>query len=244
MRQLIILLIEFVLIIGLVIGIYYTNLAKKFNYPQKYNKPLISTRLDLSDAELKKELIYFLTKELGLYEEELKIVDVIYLYTDKISGADYILITLQSPDGKLCQLAVSRNLLPYAKWTLNTKDYRVIEPIKPLSSSETKATQWMQELEITPKQAQKYYASHPDVAVKGESAFFDEKTGKYSLPSDWYQSVFTLQIEKDKTTRLISDTGQKMKTTAVTSYWKVDYPMQYLGPGYREYLYKKIKGER
>ena len=52
------------------------------------------------------------------------------------------------------------------------------------------------------------------------------------------------KIEKDKTARLISDTGRKVKATAASSYWKVDYPMQYLGPGYRDYLYKKIKGER
>jgi len=244
MRQLIILLVEFVLIIGLVAGIYYSNLGKKFNYPQKYNKPLMSTRLDLSDTDLRKEIIFFLTKELGLYEEELKILDVVYLYTDKISGADYILITLRSSDGKLCQLAISRNLLPYAKWTLNTKDYRVIEPTKPLSGPEVKAPQWMQELEITPEQIERYYASHPDTAAKGEALFVDEQTGGYSLPSDWYQSVFTLQIEKGKSTRLISDTGKKVKAAAVDSYWKVDYPMQYLGPGYREYLYKKIKGER
>jgi hypothetical protein len=244
MRQLIILFIEFVLIVGLVIGIYYLNLSKKFGYPYKYKKPIMSTRLDLSDTELRKELIFFLTKELGLYEEEFKIIDVIYLYTDQISGADYILVTLQSPDGKLCQLAVSRNLLPYAKWEVDTKTYRVIEPTKPLVSSETKIPQWMQDLEITPEQVEKYYTSHPDVAKKGETVFLDAKTGKYSLPADWYQSVFTLQIEKDKTMRLISNTSKKIKATAVTSYWKVDYPMQYLGPGYREYLYKKIKGER
>jgi hypothetical protein len=82
------------------------------------------------------------------------------------------------------------------------------------------------------------------MAVKGELAFFDEKAGKYNLPLDWYQTVFTLEIEKDKTARLISDTGKQTKTTAANSYWKVDYPMQYLGPGYREYLYKKIKGEK
>lgn len=243
MRQLIILFIEFVLIVALVIGIYYTNLSKKFDYPYRYNKPIVASRLDLSDLELRSELIFFLTKELGLYEGEFKILDVVYLYTDKISGADYILVTLRAPDGKLCQITVSRNFLPYAKWELNPKSFSVIEPLQPLLGSEVKVPQWMQDLEITPQQLQKYYAAHPDVASKGEAAFFDEKTGKYNLPADWYQTTFTLEI-KDKGIRLVPETDKKVKTAIVNSYWKADYPTEYLGPGYREYLYKKIKGER
>ncbi len=244
MRQLIILFIEFVLIVGLVIGIYYTNLSKKFDYPYRYNKPIMATRLDLSDLELRSELIFFLTKELGLYEGEFEILDVVYLYTDEISGADYILFTLKAPDGRICQITVSRNPFPYAKWEINPASLNVIELPKSLVGSEVKVPKWMRDLEVTPQQLEKYYTSHPYVALKGESAFLDEKTGKYSLPSDWYQTLFTLEIQKDKTMRLISDTGKNLKTTRVDSYWKADYPTQYLGPGYREYLYKKIKGER
>ncbi len=243
MRQLIILFIEFVLIVALVIGIYYTNLFKKFEHPYRYSKPLMATRLDLSDLELRSELIFFLTKELGLYAGEFKILDVVYLYTDKISGADYILVTLKAPDGKLCQITVSRNFLPYAKWEVNPKSFSVIEPLEPILGSEVKVPQWMQDLGVTPQQLNKYYAAHPDVALKGEAAFLDEKTGKYNLPPDWYQTTFTLEIE-DKGIRLVPETDKKAKTAIVNSYWKADYPTEYLGPGYREYLYKKIKDQR
>lgn len=243
MRQLIILFIEFVLIVALVIGIYYTNLSKKFNYPYRYNKPIMATRLDLSDLELRSELIFFLTKEMGLYEGEFKILDVVYLYTDEISGADYILVTLEAPNGKLCQLTVSRNFLPYAKWELNPKSFSVIEPLEPLLGSEVKVPQWMQDLGVTAQQLDKYYVTHPEEALKGETAFFDEKTGKYNLPSDWYQATFTLEI-KDKGIRLIPETDNKAKAAIVNFYWKADYPTEYLGLGYREYLYKKIREQK
>lgn len=243
MKQLIILFIEFVLIVALVIGIYYANLSKKFDYPYRYNKPIVATHLDLSDLELRSELIFFLTKELGLYEGEFKILDVVYLYTDKISGADYILVTLEAPDGKLCQITVSRNFLPYAKWELNPKSFSLIEPWEPILGLKVKVPQWMQDLEINPQQLQKYYAAHTDVALKGEAAFFDEKTGKYNLPADWYQTTFTLEI-KDKGIRLVPEIDKKAKTAIVNSYWKADYPTEYLGPGYREYLYKKIRDQR
>lgn len=243
MRQLIILFIEFVLIVALVIGIYYTNLSKKFDYPYRYNKPIMATRFDLSDPELRSELIFFLTKEMGLYEGEFKILDVVYLYTDEISGADYILVTLEAPDGKLCQLTVSRNFLPYAKWELNPKNFSIIEPLEPILGSEVKVPQWMQDLGVTAQQLDKYYVTHPEEALKGETAFFDEKTGKYNLPLDWYQATFTLEI-KDKGIRLIPETDKKAKTAIVNFYWKADYPIEYLGPGYREYLYKKIKEQK
>jgi len=200
----------------------------------------MATRLDLSDLDLRSELVFFLSKELGLYGDEFKILDVVYLYTDKISGADYVLITFKAPDGNLCQITISRNFLPFAKWQLNPETFNVIEPIPPLLGPQTKVPQWMQNLGVTHEQLNQYYITHPDVALKGEAAFFDAKTGKYNLPSDWYESLFALEI-KEKGIRLVPQTEKGAKTTMINSYWKADYPTDYLGSGYREYLYKKIK---
>lgn len=241
MRRLIILFIEFILIVGLVIGIYYANLSKKFEYPQRYNKPIMASQLNLPDQELRNEIIYFLSKELGLYGQEFEVLDIVYLYTDKISGADYILFTLRSPDGRLCQITVSRKFIPYAKWEINPESLSITEPFKSLLGAEVKVPKWMQDLEITPQQLEEYYATHPEVALKGESTFFDEETGKYNLPADWYQTMFVLEIKKDKTIRLIPEAGDKVKAAMVNSYWKADYPVDYIGPGYRQYLYEKIK---
>lgn len=240
MKQLITLVIEFFLIILVAAGIYYVNLSKKFNYPYKYNKPILAMRTEVYDEQLRTELIFFLVKELGLYEGEFKMLDVVYLYTDKISGADYILVTLEAPDGKLCQLIVSRSFLPYSKWELNPESFNVIEPMESIGGFTEKVPKWMQDLGVTSEQLNNYYTAHPDVALKGESAFFDEKTGGYNLPSDWYKTMFTFEI-KEKGIRLIPETTQKGRTSIVNSYWKVDYPSEYLGPGYREYLYRKIK---
>lgn len=231
------------MILALVIGIYYTNLSKKLDYPYRYNKPIVASRLDLSDLELRSELVFFLTKEMGLYEGEFKILDVVYLYTDEITGADYILVTLEAPDGKLCQLTVSRNFLPWSSWQFNQKNLSIVEPPKTVFPSLLAVPQWMQDLGVTAQQLDKYYLTHPDLAKKGETAFFDEKTEKYNLPSDWYQFTFSLEI-KDKGIRLIPETDKQAKTTLVNFYWKADYPTEYLGPGYREYLYKKISTEK
>lgn len=241
MKQLIILLIEFALIVILVIGIYINNLSEKVNYPYHYDKPLMKTQLNLSDYKLKEELTFFLTKELGLHEGEFQILDAVYLYTNDISGADYILITLKSSDERLCQITVSRNFLPWAKWELNPKSFSVMEPLKPLLESSVVVPKWMQDLGVSAQQLKTYYVKHPDVALERESPFFDEKTKKFNLPPDWYQTVFTFAIQKDKTVRLIPDAGEKVKVDIVNSYWKADYPTAYLGLGYRGYLYKKIE---
>jgi hypothetical protein len=237
MRQLIILLTEFALIIALVVGIYYFNLSKTVNYPYKYQKPIIATHLDLTDQQLREELTFFLAKELGLYEGEFQILDVVFLYTQELSGADYILVTLRAPNGSLCQITVSRNFLPWARWVLNPKNFSVIEPIKPLIDYAIKVPKGMQDLGVTPEQLGRYYKKHPEVTLKGETAFLDAETGKYNLPSDWYQTVFNLMVEKDKTMRLVPDKGERLKAGMVNSYWKADYPTEYLGLGYREYLY-------
>lgn len=241
MKKLIILLIESTLIIGIVIGIYITNRAKKVSYPYCYNKPLIRTRLDLSEQLLKKELVFFLAKELGLYGGSFEILDVVYLYTNDIIGAEYILVTLKAPDGRLCQITVSRKFVPWAKWKFNSKDFSIIEPLRSLLESQFEFPKWMQDLGVTAEQLQNYYEKHPEVAAQGESAFFDKKTGRYSLPSDWYQTLFVLVEEKGKTMRLMPQIQEEVKADIVNSYWRPDYPTEYLGLGYREYLYKKIE---
>lgn len=119
MKQLIILIIEFILIIGIVAGIYLANLTKKQNLPYIYQEPVIATRLGLSDTGLREELNFFLTKELGLSGGEFVIIDAVFLSTQELSGADYILITLKAYDGRLFQITVSRNSFPghAGSWT-------------------------------------------------------------------------------------------------------------------------------
>lgn len=241
MKKIIILLIEFALIIGLIISIYVLNLSKKIDYTYTYHKPLLRTQLSLSDYALKEGLLFFLAKELGLYAEELQILDVVYLYTNDITGADYILVTFNTADGRLCQITVSRNFLPWAKWETDPKSFNIIESPKTILESEFPVPKWMQELGVTAEQLRRYYAIHPEVSRAPEESFYDKKTGKFSLPADWYQTLFVLVTEKDKAPRLIPDRGEKVKAEIVDSYWKADYPREYLGLGYREYLYRKIE---
>lgn len=241
MKQLVILFIEFALIIVIVFGIYYANLSKKAHYLYKYQKPIMATRLDLNDLKLREEIYFFLTKDLGLYTGEFQILDVVSLYTEKITGADYILITLETSDGNLYQITLTRNFLPWAKWEIGSSSFSVIEPLEPLLDHGIKVPKWMQDLGVTKEQLDIYYKKHPEVSLLGEYAFFDEEIGKYKLPSDWHQTIFTLKIEKGRIIQLVPDKEEKLKANIVNSYWQADYPIEYLGLGYREYLYKKIK---
>lgn len=246
MRQLLIVLIEVGLIIGLWAGIYFPYLYKETvrSFP---DKPLMSRQLHLLNFELEEELIYFLARQLGIYEGEFEIVDVVNLDTDQVAGTDYILITLKAPDGKLCQITVSRKSSPWAQWELNPENFNVVDFSMPGPVLGVEIPQWMKDLKITPEQVRAYFATHPQMAEKGEGAFIDEKTKKYKLPSDWYQTVkletvFKLEISKNKPIRFVSSMGESAKINALNSFWKADYPIEYSGPGYRAYLYGKVKG--
>lgn len=244
MRQLLYLLIEFVLIIAVVTGLYFTHFSRKPSEPFVYNKPIIRQQADIDNEELKKELIFFLNKELGLYSGTFEFVDAAFLHTNDLTGADLILVTLRAPDGRLCQLTVSRSSRPGARWQLDREHLKVVEPLTPVLESRQEVPQWMQDLGVTGEQLQMYYAAHPEAAKKGELAFFDPGTGQYSLPADWVQTVFTLVIDKDKTMRLIADSKEKTKKDMADSLWESDYASEYVGMGYREYLYDKVKGEK
>lgn len=56
-------------------------------------------------------------------------------------------------------------------------------------TSTDQTPQWMKDLGITPEEVQKYYAAHPNQMWLGGSAFFDESTGTYKLPSDFWKSI-------------------------------------------------------
>ncbi len=237
------LFIVVVLVISLWLGVYFTLLYKERKLSP--SKSLLTNHVYLSDTELEEELIFFLAKELEIYQGEFEIVDIVNLSTHEIAGADYILITLRAPNGNLYQIVVSRKAGPGTKWELNPKNLSLVDLPKYDFGFSKETTQWMKELGITPEQAFEYFKAHPDMYLKGEYVFFDEKTGKHRLPSDWFQTVkletqYKLLVNKNEPIRSVPS----IKKEEIGSLWKIDYPSQYLGPGYRAYLYGKIKGKK
>lgn len=244
MKNVAILLVELLLIVGLLVGIHsvYRQKAKA----RLEEKPLITNEIQLSSATLEEELTYFLATRLNLYEEGYEIVDVTNLATAAVTGTDYLVVTIRTPDGRYCQIAVSRQSVPWAKWELNPETYQLVDIRQPDSFS-AQTPPWMREIGITAAQVEEYFAAHPELRRSGAQAFIDKQTGAYRLPADWYQAVkvestFNVEVGKDKTMRIFSNIGEEARARLVNSYWKSDYPVQYLGPGYRGYLYKKIKG--
>ncbi len=242
MKQIIILCVELLLILGLAAALYYLNLSRKSQNLYTYQKPLIYKKFDLSDQELKKEINLFLSRELNLFGGDFQVMDAVSLSANDISGADYIMVTVRAPDGKICQVTLSRSLGPWSKWEINPTSLNVIEAPQGAANPAVKIPKWMDDLGATSGQLQKYYATHPEFARKGEAAFFNTQTGKYELPADWHQSVMTVVTGKDKALHSKVEAVGNAEADEINNYWKPDYSTEYTGLGYRGYLYRKIKG--
>jgi hypothetical protein len=101
----------------------------------------------------------------------------------------------------------------------------------------------MKELGVTVDEVRQYYKAHPEAILKGEELFFDKETASPRLPADWFKTVrqpdvqYKLLINKNEPARFVPG----IKVEPANSLWKPDYPSDYLGPGYRSYLYEKVK---
>jgi len=221
----------------------YHNLNKK-RWSDYYSiKPYLK---NLADPILEKEIVFYLSKKLEIYEGEFEILDIVRLDTNEKIGIDYILLTIKTPNGKLCQVTVFKKSYPWAKWEIDPASFNVVEFPESRHSFDVEVPQWMQDyLEITPEQVYEYYKKHPDIDLKNiESIFLDKKTGEFRLPSDWFETV---KLETHYKLIISSTTPVRWKPNVKEKrsglYWKPDYPTGYLGAGYREYLYDKIKQE-
>ncbi|MFA5090731.1 MAG: hypothetical protein WC510_06890 [Candidatus Omnitrophota bacterium] len=245
MRRLLFLLLEVTFLICLGVFFYSSRFHKTDS--RLLERPgLISSQLRLFDPEIERGLIAYLIKRLDIHEGIFEIIDVVNMDTHGISGVDYILVTLKVPGGKICQVTMSKKSSPWARWEIDQSSFSAVELPKQniVSASEKDSTELVYDIDASPKQLQEYYATHPDTVEKVGLAFFDEKTGKYilSFGSDGAapRSV-NLSLEPGKG-KIIKFVPYMSSSTGSASYWKVDYPSEYSGPGYRSYLYRKIKG--
>jgi len=58
-----------------------------------------------------------------------------------------------------------------------------------IEAADTETTQWMKDLGITAEQVNAYLKAHAGQMWLGGSAFFDESTGTYKLPDDFWQTI-------------------------------------------------------
>ncbi|MBM3254818.1 MAG: hypothetical protein FJZ08_00750 [Candidatus Omnitrophica bacterium] len=243
MKRILILLLEVVLIAAVGLIMYWNYRDKKAVY--RPARLIVNTeRPHFLTRDLEDNLVFFLTKQLGSYEGAFEIIEVVNLGTRELAGVDYVVMTIRAPDGKLCQVALVKNSYPWSKWEVASEQFKVEEPAKTLYSSYTKDTKWIETLGITPGQLYEYYIKHPQMTQEElESSFVDKVTGMHILPDDWRQSVtlapnFSLEQNKERGFRFIANIAGD---NSYDTYWKVDYPASYSGPGYRAYLYDKIE---
>ncbi|MEI6631058.1 MAG: hypothetical protein WCL25_00380 [bacterium] len=246
MKRILVLLLEVALIAAVGLTMYWNYRDKKAVY--RPARLIVNTgRPNFLTRDLEDNLVFFLTKQLGSYEGAFEIIEVVNLGTRELAGVDYVVMTIKAPDGKLCQVALAKNAYPWSKWEVVSEHFKVEEPARALYSSYTKDTEWIQALGITPAQLYEYYIKHPQMTQEElESSFVDKVTGMHVLPDDWRKTVtlspnFSLEQNKEKGFRFIANIAGD---NSYDTYWKVDYPSSYSGPGYRAYLYDKIDQNR
>jgi len=244
MKQLIAIVITLILVIAIWLTGYFLY-HRKVNFAALQSK-LLTNRIHLADRDLEEELTFFLARQMGIYEGNFEIIDVVSLEARETAGADYLLVTLRTPDGQLCQVIISRSPLPWAKWEIQPKTFNLLQSPGALAASSDNNKAWMKELGITPQEVQQYFNAHPQAILKGEGIFLNQETGIHRLPEDWFETIKPgpqngkLPINKNEPTHFVPG----MKAESADALWQPDYPSGYLGSGYRSYLYKKVKEEK
>lgn len=230
---------------GIVMAVYLAAVYEKqpFFSPQLAVKN-IST---LPGSDFEEELVFYLARQLGIYKGEFEIIDIVSLNTNVIIGKEYLLITVRAPNGDICQVTVVKGAGPWTRWTVIPGSFQVSRIPEASLLIRLDTSPWMRELGVSSEDVLKYFASHPGTAARGEKAFIDLKGGgKYKLPGDWDETIkinspLRLSVGKNKPVGL-SNTMAQNKAGDISSFWKIDYPSEYSGPGYRAYLYNKAKG--
>ena len=239
------LLVLAALSIGIVVSILYMR-PPQYVTTSVPTKTLVAAGLDLPALQNNEEFVSFLAQRFGAYGSLVEIVQIVILSTKDITGKDYVLLTLRAPNGKYYQTVISRDAYPWSRWSFDPQTFAEADQIQ-LDLSRPIIIE-----DIIPKEVLTYYQLNsvaqidqepPDEQNKNENvparrpAVSDiKKAGEVGQPA-----MFKLELGKDKKWRFNSipkDTAGETNT-----YWKVDYPAEYSGGGYRIYLYKKIKGQ-
>lgn len=245
MRQLITLLIV-VALLAVAWGLLRMNAVSRSQTEASRKILFLTDNLNRLSQEQEDKLVFYLTKQMGTYEGSFQIIDVVNLQTRDVGGTEYLLVTLRAPNGKFCQVIVSRKNLPWAQWQVKEESFMFVDiPQAEYVTTDEQDLIWMKELGITPEDVHRYLAAHPEKSVgEAEMLFTDQSTGMYAVPKDFWkiktpQAAYKLEIGKDKTMRFVSE----MRRESSDLFWKVDYPADYLGAGYRGYLFEKVKGD-
>jgi len=194
-----------------------------------------SSRGQLLSAEFEEQLVYFLVTKLNIFEGNFEVIDVVNLDVRNFTGSDYVLITLRAPDGRLCQVTAKRQAGRSAQWQFDDKSFSVIGLAK-----------------YEPASIEEDYDLISDLSARlgKEIPFKDQTLSLFKIVSQdnseflVFESLppkLTVSINKDKKIGL---SNQMSAGEGPDALWKPDYPTSYLGPGYRSYLYEKVKGRK
>ncbi len=190
---------------------------------------------NLLSAEFEEQLVYFLVTKLNIFEGNFEVIDVVNLAVHNLTGSDYVLITLRAPDGRLCQVTAKRQAGRSAQWQFDDQSFSVIGLAK-----------------YEPASIEEDYGLISDLNARlGKSIPFKDQAlsllritrqdNSELLVFENLPPKLTVGINKNKKIGL---SNQMSAGEGPDALWKPDYPTSYLGPGYRSYLYQKVKGRK
>ncbi|MCX7927380.1 MAG: hypothetical protein N2606_04515 [Candidatus Omnitrophica bacterium] len=223
-------------IIGSAIGIWvwvYFFQQGLFFFPQEsFNK-----NLELN-SEIRAKLAYFLMTRLNLLEGKFEIIDIVGLNVKGLVGEDYFLVTLRGPDGRLYQLTIQRGSQTAFEWQINEASLQQIN-----------LTEYNENI------TDEHFFSFTDMLKENEKEkrwfslidAFAQKQLKKEADFLFLQQPVELTTESSveiNNKKNIGFTPTIVNNVGPDSIWVIDYPKGIIGPGYRSYLYQKIKGQR
>ena len=155
---------------------------KRFSDPR-----IIALKESKSDPELERDAVNFLAKKIARKNDDIRIVQIVSITPIEKEEKRVSELVLKTMDGRLYQLSAFK-INPESKWEFKMGNLNPEIPMKEISFF-AEIPQWMRDLGVTPENLFEYYLSHLKIALDKGAAFFDQKTGRYKLPEDWWSTI-------------------------------------------------------
>lgn len=204
-------------------------MAPSFKTPEK--------KTGFFTPRFEEQLMYFLVAKLSIFEGEFQILDAVNLNMQAFTGQDYVLLTLRAPDGTICQVAARRNGTDGA-WEFDEKTFQVIGLAAYEPAVESDYEQ-LQSLTAGLEENRFYSLLESDFLQLPDNAVGFLSNGQTELVE--FEGVAAPARLGIHITEKIGFSSQMSAEQGANSLWQRDYP-SFVGPGYRSYLYQKVKG--
>ncbi|MDD5347876.1 MAG: hypothetical protein PHT59_04605 [Candidatus Omnitrophica bacterium] len=198
---------------------------------------------NVMSADFEEKLVYFLVTKLNLFEGNFQVINVMGLNVGNLVGQDFVLITLRGPDGNIYQVTARRSTGARADWEFDEGSFHAVNLATYVPSSPEEEYGLLGEEGGDPGKNKLYaqLAAPGEFLEPGRLAGFEGEGSGLLLQSAEIAGKSNFDLSRNKrvmySNRLVAGPGPD-------AMWVTDYPKDVVGPGYRSYLYQKMKGQR